>query len=191
MTNPNLLTIGLSAALSSFLSLVISIWKIGEVRDQQRSDAAEEWFSQTVTLTSLIKWELRRLDGDINIESRRGTTSFSDLSFNNADQEHSLEFLDELVYDLYRHAGRAPYEIQPISEGVTENSPVDDIRDFTSIYLQPEPDPTNMNPQLEDFRNDWMENISEIRSDALERLEEIDPSTTRARDRIPLLRHFL
>ena len=191
MNDPNLLTIALSASISGLLSLGISIWKVGEIRDQQRSDVSEEWYSQTITLTSLIKWELRRLDGEIDVASRRGTTSFSDLSFNHPDEEHSLEFLDELVYDLFRHAGSAPYEIQPISEGETGDSSVDNIRDFVSMYLQPEPDSTNMNPQLDDFRDDWMDNISKIRSDALRKLRKIDPSTTRARDRIPLLGRLL
>lgn len=187
MSDPSLLTIVLSAGISGSLSLGISIWKIGEIRDQQRSDAAEEWYNQTAALTSLIKWELRRLDGEINVDSRRGTTSFSDLSFNDPDEEHSLDLLDELVYDLFRHAGSAPYEIQPIPENGTGNSSVDDIRDFVSMYLQPEPDSTNMNPKLDDFRDDWMENISKIRSDSLRKLQEIDPSAKRARDRIPLL----
>jgi hypothetical protein len=187
MNGPNLLTIAFSAAISGFVSLAISFWRIGEVREQQRSDVAEDWYSQTATLASLIKWELRRLDGGIDVESRRGTTSFSDLSFNDSNEEHQLEFLDELVYDLFRHAGSAPYEIQPLSEGRTQNSSVDDIRDFVSMYLQPEPDSTNMHPQLDDFRDEWMEKISEIRSDALQELQETDPSATRARDRIPLL----
>lgn len=191
MSELNLLTIALSAGVSGLLSLGISIWKIGEVRDQQRSDAAEEWYSQTATLASLIKWELRRLDGEIDVADRRGKTSFSDLSFNDPDDERSLDFLDELVYDLFRHAGSAPYEIQPISEEETNNTSVDDIRDFVSMYLQPEPDSTNTNPQLDDFRDDWIENISSIRSDTLKKLKEIDPSTTRARDRIPLLCYLL
>lgn len=191
MNELNLLTVTLSTFLAGIISLIISLWRIGELRNQQRSDAAEEWYSQTVTLSSIIKWELRRLDGEIDIDSRPGTTSFSDLPFNNSNEEHPLDFIDELVYDLYRHAGSAPYEIQPTSGDETDNTSVDDIRDFVSMYLQPEPDPTNTSPQLDDFRDDWINCIEEIRSEALQRLREVDPSTTRARHRIPLLGRLL
>lgn len=174
-------TIIISVSLSAVVSFGIAVWKLNSRRKQEREDAIEDWYTQALTLIKLISWELNRVSGEIEIDSRTGPTSFSDLHFDDSEESMPLDFLDELVYELFRHAGNAPYEIQPAPGPSNEENPVDDIRDFVSSYLEPEPDPTNTSPTVDDFRESWLDELSNIRGKITTQLDQTDPTALKIR----------
>ncbi|MWG36675.1 hypothetical protein [Halomarina oriensis] len=171
MAGPDLVTVLVSAGVSAILSFGIALWKTNRARSQEREDILEDWYGQTLALCTLIGWELMRVDNEIEISSRRGNTSFTDLNIDDDDTSHELQLVDQLVFELFRHAGSAPHEIQPAYIGQQENTPVDDIRDFVSKYLQIEVDAAVLDPTVGDVVNEWCEELEDLRSICLTQLE--------------------